>query len=133
MGTIGVTDNTVSGAPLVRLYNGMTVKEGSTITVTGNTFENGATAFMAAVEGATESPWSYIEAGTIVTDVFEITSAEEMAYVLKNQADGQTWIINSDIELTSPVVVTSDNITLTSAKIAHLLSRCLQAFTYRAI
>lgn len=116
MGTIEVTGNTVIGAPLVRLYNGMTVKEGSTITVTGNTFENGATAFMAAVEGATESPWSYIEAGTIVTDVFEITSAEEMAYVLKNQADGQTWIINSDIELTSPVVVTSDNITLTSAK-----------------
>lgn len=105
MGTIEVTGNTVIGAPLVRLYNGMTVKEGSTITVTGNTFENGATAFMAAVEGATESPWSYIEAGTIVTDVFEVSDSAEIVKVLEKAPEGNEIKVAKGISFDQPITI----------------------------
>ena len=113
MGSITVEGNTIAhttkAGALIRLYDGMTIKDGAKITISGNTLSNGATMF--CHEATDEAPWSYVAEGKLVCDTyffdgrFGSSANEELAAAIVSVPAGSTIVFAEGVELASTVVI----------------------------
>ncbi len=132
MGSITVEGNTIAhttkAGALIRLYDGMTIKDGAKITISGNTLSNGATMF--CHETTDEAPWSYVAEGKLVCDTyffdgrFGNSANEELAAAIASVPAGSTIVFAEGVELASTVVINNGvTIDFNGAEIGSAVTR----------